>query len=160
MSWLFTSGDQNTGAWVSISPSNEYSGLISLNIDCFDPFTVQRTLRSFLQHHSLKASILWCSAFFMVQLPHLYVSTGKTRDLTIWTFVGEVMSLLSNKMSRLVIAFLPRNKHLNFIVAVTIWSDFGAQENKICHCFHFFSICLSWSDGTKCHNLHFLNTEF
>ena len=96
----------------SISPSNEYSGLIFFRINCFDLLAVQGTLKSLLQHHRLKASILQSSAFLMVQLSHPYMTTGKTRDLTIWTFVSKVMSLLFNMLSRLVIAFLPRSKHL------------------------------------------------
>ena len=96
----------------SITPSNEYSGLISFRIDWFDLLAVQGTLKSFLQHHSSKASILWCSAFFMVQLSYPYVTTGKTTALTTWTFVGKVMSLLFNMLSRFVIAFLPRSKRL------------------------------------------------
>ena len=96
----------------SISPSNEYSVLIFLRIYWFDLLAVQGTLKSLLQHHSLKASILWHSAFLMVQLSHLYMTTGKTIVLTIWTFAGKVMLLLFNMMSRLVIAFLPRSKHL------------------------------------------------
>ena len=95
----------------SISPSNEYSGLISFNIDWLDLLAVQRTLKS-LQHHSSKASILWHSAFFMLQLSHAYMTTGKTRALTIWTFASKVMSLLFNMLSRLVIAFLSRSKCL------------------------------------------------
>ena len=96
----------------SISPSNEYSVLIFLRIYWFDLLAVQGTLKSLLQHHSLKASILWHSAFLMVQLSHLYMTTGKTIVLTIWTFAGKVMLLLFNMMSRMVIAFLPRSKHL------------------------------------------------
>ena len=96
----------------SISPSNEYSGPISFRIDWFDLPVVQRTLKSFLQYHSSKASILWCSAFFIIQLSHPYMTTGKTIALTRWTFVGKVMSLLFNMLSRLVIAFLPRSKRL------------------------------------------------
>ena len=96
----------------SISPSNEYSGLISFRMDWLDLLAVQRTLKSLLQHHSSKASILWPSAFFIVQLSHPYMTTGKTTALTRRTFVGEVMSLLFNMLSRLVIAFLPRSKHL------------------------------------------------
>ena len=93
----------------NISPSNECSWLISFRIDWFDLLAVQGTLKSLLQHHSSKASILWCSAFFMVQLSHPYMTTGKTIALTIWTFVGKV---LFNMLSRFVIAFLPRSKHL------------------------------------------------
>ena len=91
----------------SISPSNEYSGLISFRIDWFDLLAVQGTLKSLLQHHSSKASVLWCSAFFMVQLSHPYMTIGKTTALTRWIFVGKVMSLLFNMLSRFVIAFLP-----------------------------------------------------
>ena len=96
----------------SISPSNEYSGLMSFKMDWFDLLAVQGTLKSLLQHHSSKASVLWHSAFFMVQLSYPYMTTGKTIALTRWTFVGKVMSLLFYMLSRLVIAFLPRSKHL------------------------------------------------
>ena len=96
----------------SIIPSNEYSGLISFRIDYLDLLAVQGTLKSLLQHHSLKASILWCSAFFIVQLSHPYMTTGKTIALTRRTFVGKVMSLLFNMLCRLVITFLPRSKRL------------------------------------------------
>ena len=96
----------------SNSPFNEYSRLIFFRIDWLDLLAVQGTLRSLLQHHSSKASILRCSAFFMVQLPHPYMTTGKTIALTRRTFVGKIMSLLFNMLSRLVITFLPRSKHL------------------------------------------------
>ena len=96
-----------------ISPSNEYSGLISFSIDWLDLFAVQGTLKSLLQHNSSKAPILRRSTFFMVQLSHPYMTTGKTIALTRWTFVGKVTSLLFNMLSRLVIAFLPRNKRLS-----------------------------------------------
>ena len=95
-----------------ISPFNEYSGLISFRIDWLDLLAVQGTLKSLLQHHSSKASVLWCSAFFIVQLSHPYLTIGKTIALTRWTFIGEVMSLLLNMLSRLVIACLPRSKCL------------------------------------------------
>ena len=95
----------------SISPSNEYSGLISFRMDWLDLLAVQGTLKSLLQHHSSKTSILQCSAFFIVQLSHPYMTTGKTIALTIWTSVGKVMSLLFNMLSRIVIAF-PRSKRL------------------------------------------------
>ena len=97
---------------LSISPSNEYSGLISFRMDCLDLLVFQGTLNSLLQHHSSKASILRHSAFFMVQLSHPNMTTGKTIALTRWTFVGKVMSLLLNMLSRLVITFLPKSKHL------------------------------------------------
>ena len=95
----------------SISPSNEYLGLISFRMDWLHLLAVQGTLKSLLQHHSSKASILWCSALFMVQLSHPYMTTGKTIALTRQTFVGKVISLLFNMRSRLVITFLPRSKH-------------------------------------------------
>ena len=94
------------------SPSNEYSGLISFRIDWVELLVVQGTLESLLQHHSSKASILWCSAFFIDQLSHPYMTTRKTIALTRWTFVGKVMFLLFNMLSRLIIAFLTRSKHL------------------------------------------------
>ena len=104
MSWLFTSGGQRTGSFsFSISFSNEYSGLISFRIDWFDLLAVQGTLKGLLQHHSSKASILWHSAFFIVQLSHPYMATGKTIALNIWPFVGKVMSLLFDMLSRLII---------------------------------------------------------
>ena len=96
----------------SISPSNEYSGPISFRMDWFDLLAVQGTLRSLLQHHSSKASILWCSAFFMVQLSHPYMTTGKTIALTRRTFVSKVVSLIFNRLSKFVIVFLPRSKPL------------------------------------------------
>ena len=96
----------------SISPSNEYSGLISFRMDWLDLLAVQGTLRGLLQHHSSKASILWRSAFFIVRFSHQYMTMGKTIALTRWIFVSKVMSLLFNMLSRLVIAFLPRSKHL------------------------------------------------
>ena len=114
----------------SISPFNKYSGLTSFRVDWLNLLAVQGTLKSLLQHHSLKASIIQCSPFFMVQLSHPYMTTGKTIALNIWTFVGKVMSLLFNMLSRLVIAFLPRSV-LILMAAVTICSDFGAQENKV-----------------------------
>ena len=127
----------------SISPSSEYSGLISFRMDFFDLLEVQGTLKSPLQHHSSKASILRCSAFFIVQLSHPYMSTGKTIALTRWTFVGKVMSPLFNMLSRLVINFLPRSKRL-----LISWLQspsaviFGAPQNKVSHCFHCFPIYL------------------
>ena len=96
----------------NISPSNEHSGLISFRMDWLDLFAVQGTLKSLLQHHSSKASILRCSAFFLVQLSHPYMTTGKTVALTRWTSVDKVMSLLFNMLSRLVLSFLPRSKRL------------------------------------------------
>ena len=97
---------------MAISPSNAYSGLISFRIDWLALLAVQRTLKNLLQHHSSKASILWHSAFFMVHLSHPYMTTGKTIALTRWTFVGKVMSLLFNMLSKFVIALFPRSRHL------------------------------------------------
>ena len=114
MSQLFASGGQSIGvsALASISPANKYSGLISFRIDWLDLLAVQGTLKSLLQYHSSKASVLQLSACFIVQLSHPYMTTGKTIALTRWTFVSKVMSLLFNMLSRLVITFLPRSKHL------------------------------------------------
>ena len=123
---------------LSIGSSNEFSGLFFFRIDWLDLLAVQRTLKSLLQHYSLKASILWCSAFLMVQLSHSYMTTRKTIALTIWTSVGKVMSLLFNMLSRFVIAFLPRSKRL-----LISWLQSPStvilepKKRKICHCFHF-----------------------
>ena len=140
-----------------ISPSNEYSGLISFRMDWFDLLAVQGTCKSLHQHHSSKASILRHSAFFMVQLSHLNMTTGKTIVLTRRTFVGKVMSLLFNMLSRLVIAFLPRSRCL-LISWLQSPSAVILEPPKVkCHC---FPIYLPWSDGTGCHDLHFLTVEF
>ena len=125
---LCNKGPKNWSFSFSISPSNEYSGLISCRMDWLDLLQVQGTLKSLLQHHSLKASIVQLLAFFMVQLSHPYMTPGKTIALTRQTSVGKLMSLLFNMMSRLVIAFLPGSKHLNFMAVVTICSDFGAPQ--------------------------------
>ena len=153
MSRLFTSGTQ--GIWssrFSISPSNVYSVSISFRIDRFDLLAVQGNFKNLLQHHSLKASTLWYSAF-TVQLLHLCMTTGKTIVLTIWTFAGKVMSLLFNTLSRFVVAILSRSKCLNFMAAGTVRVDFEAQENEIWHCCCIFPIYLPWSDRTRCHDL-------
>ena len=122
----------------SISSSNEYSGLISFRIDWLDLLAVQGTLKSLLQHFSSKASILWCSAFFMVQLSHPYMTTGKTIALTRWTLVGKVMSLLFNMLSRLVIAFLPRSRCL-LISWLQSPSAVILEPQKVkCHCFPIY----------------------
>ena len=144
----------------NISPSNEHSGLISFRMDWLDLLAVQGTLKILLQHHSLKASILWHSAFFIVQLSHPYMTTGKTIAFTRWTFAGKVMSLLFNMLSRLVIAFLPRSKRL-FISWLQSPSVVILEplQNKVSHCFHCSPIYLPWSDGTACHDLSFLNVE-
>ena len=112
ISQLFASGSQRISFSFNISPSNEHSGLISFRMYWLDLLAVQGTFKSLLQQHSSKASILWCSAFFIVQLSHPYMTTGKATALTRQAFVGKVMSLLFNMPSRLVIAFLPRSKPL------------------------------------------------
>ena len=139
-----------------IIPSQEHRGLISFRMDWWDLLAVQGTLKSLLQHHSLKASILRHSAFFTVQLSHPYMTTGKTIALTRWTCVGKVMSLLFNMLSRLVITFLPRSKLL-LISWLQSPSDFGTQKHKVWHC---FPIYFPWSDGARCCDLSFLNVEF
>ena len=128
----------------NISPANEHSGLISFGMDRLDLLAVQGTLKSLFQHHSSKTSILWCSAFFIVQLSHPYMSTGKTIALTRWTFVGRVMPPLFNMLSRLVITFLPSSKCvlISWLQSPSAHSDFGVQKNKVYHCFHCFPICL------------------
>ena len=173
MSKLFTWGGQSIGVSASAS-------VLPVNTQDWSPLGwtgwiflwVQGTLKSLLQHHSSEASILRCSALFTVQLSHPYMTTGKTIALNRWTFVGKVMSLLLNMLSRLVITFLPRSKCLLiswlrdfgvilffylFVCLFVFCSDFGAQKNKVIHCFHCFPIYFPWSDGTRCHNLSFLN---
>ena len=115
----------------SISLSNEYSGLVSFRKDWLDLLAVQGILKSLLQHHSSKTSILWHSAVFTVQLSHPYMTTGKTIALTRRTFAGKVMSLLFNRLSRFVIVFHPRSKCLLIMTSVTICSDFGAPQNSL-----------------------------
>ena len=138
MSQFFASGGQSTGVSVSISPSNEYSGLISFRIDWLDLLAIWGTLKSLLQHHG---SILHCSAFIIIQLSHVYMTTGKTIALTRWTFVGKVMPLLFKMLSRLDIAFLPKSKHLliswlQSLSAVIL----EPKKTEVSHCFHCFSI--------------------
>ena len=144
----------------NISPSNEYSGPISFRMDWLDLFAVQGTLKSLLQHHSSKASIFWHSAFFINQLSHPYTTIGKTISLTRWTFVGKVMSLFFNMLSRLVITFLLRSKYL-LISWLQSPSAMILQppQNRVSHCFHCYPIYFPWSDGTRCHDLSFLNVE-
>ena len=144
----------------SISPSNEYSGLISFRIDWLELLAVQGTLKSLLQHHSSKASILWRSAFFTVQLSHPYMTTGKTIALTRQMFDGKVMSLVFDMLSRLVITFLPRSKRLLISWLQSPSAVILELQNIVCHCFHCFPIYLPWSDRTGCHDLSFLNVEF
>ena len=114
----------------SISASNEHPGLISFRMDWLDLLAVQGTLKSLLQYHNSKASILQHSAVFIVQLSHAYMATGKTTALTRWIFVDKVMSLLFNMLSRLAITFFPRSKRLNFMATIAICSDFRVQKNS------------------------------
>ena len=145
----------------NISPSDEYSGLIFFRMDWFDLLVIQGTLKSLLQHHSSKVSILLRSAFFKIQLWHPYMAPGKTIALTWQTFVDKVMSLLLNMLSRLVITFLPRSKRL-----LISWLQSPSavilepRKTKVWHCFHCFPIYFPWSDGMVCHDLSFLNVEF
>ena len=125
----------------NISPSNKHSGLISFRMDCLDILAVQGTLKSLLQQHSSKASILQCSAFFIVQLSHPYMSTGKTIALTRWTFVGKVTSLIFN-MLRLVITFLPRSKRLLISWLQSPSAVILEPKKIVCHYFHCFPIYL------------------
>ena len=143
----------------SISPSNEYSGMISFMIDWFD-LTVQGTLKSLLQHHSSKASILWSLAFFIVQLSHPYMTTGKTIALTSQALVSKVMSLLLNMLSRLVITFLPRSKRL-LILWLQSPSAVILEPKKIKSdtVSTVSLIYFLWSNGIRCHDLPFLNVE-
>ena len=144
----------------SIIPSKQIPGLISFRMDWLDLLAVQGTLKNLLQHHSSKASILQHSGFFIVQLPHPYMTTGKTIALTRRTFVSKAMSLLFNVLSRLVITFLPRSKGL-----LISWLQSPSavilepQKSKVWHCFRCFPIYFPWSDGTRCHDLRFLNVE-
>ena len=160
MCQLFSSGAKYWSFSFSISPSSEHPRMISFRMDWLDLLAVQGTLKSLLQHHTSKASILLRSAFFIVQLTHPYMTTGKTIVLTRWTFVGKLMSLLFNMLSRLVKTFLPRSKHL-----LISWLKSPSAvileppKNTVWHCFHCLPIYLPWSDGTRYHDLSFLNVE-
>ena len=129
-------------------------------MDWLDLHAVQGTLRNLLQHHSSKASILWCSTFFIVQLSHPYLTIGKITALSRQTFVDKVRSLLFNMLSRFVITFLPRSKYLLISWLQSPSAVILEPKNKACHCFHCFTTYLPWSDGTRCHDLSFLNVEF
>ena len=159
MSQLFAWGGQSFGvsASPSVLPMNtqdwsplEWTGWISLQ---------SKGLKSLLHHHSSRASVFWPSAFFIVQLPHSCMTTGKTIALTRWTLVGKVMSLLFNMLSRLVITFLPRSKHLLISWLQSPSAVILEPKKMVCHCFHCFPIYSLWSDGTRCHELSFLNVE-
>ena len=148
----------------SINPCKENSGLISFRIDRFDLLFVQGTLKSLLQNHNFKASNLWCSAFITVKLLHPYMTTEKTITLTIWTFVGKMMSLFFNKLSRFVITFLPRSKCLLILWLKSLSTVILEPKKIVCHCYHIFPMknfpILPGSDGTGCHDLSFFKVEF
>ena len=144
----------------SIRPSNEYSGLNSFKMDWLDLLAIQGTLKSLLQHHSSKASILWHSPVFIVPLSHPYMTIGKTIALTRRTFVGKVISLLFNMLSRLVIAFLPRDKHLLISWLQSPSAVILEPQDTKSATVSTVPIYLPWSDGTRCHDLSFLNVEF
>ena len=159
MSWLFTSHRQSTGASASVLPTTTqgwfplgFTGLISLQS--------KEISKRLLQHHNLKATIVQCSAFYMIQFSHQYMTTGKTIVLTRQTFVSKVMSLLFNMLYSFVIAFLPRNKGL-LIWWLPSTSETVLETKKIkCYSFHCFPIYLPWSDETRCQDHRFLNVEF
>ena len=142
----------------SISPSNEHPGLISFRMDWFGLLAIQGTLKSLLQHHSSKASILQRSTFFIVQISHPYMTTGKTIPLTRRTFVGKVMSLLFNMLSRLVIAFLPRRKHL--LISWLQSPSAVILEPKKIKSVIISIVSPSICHGIRCHDLSFLNVGF
>ena len=143
----------------TIIPSKEIPGLISFRMDWLDLLAVQGALKSLLQHHSSKASLLRCSAFFTVQLSHPYMTTGKITALARRTFVGKVMSLLLNMLSRLVITFLPRSKHLLISWLQSPYALILEPQKIKSDTFHCFPIYFPWSGGTGCHDLRFLNVE-
>ena len=143
----------------SISPSNEHPGLISFRMGWLDLLAVQGTLKSLLQHHSSKVSILWHSAFSTVQLSHPHKATGKAIALTRRTFVGKVMSLLFNMLSRLVITFLPKSKCLLISWLQSPSAVILEPPKIVSHCFHCFLVYFPWSDGIRCHDFSFLNVE-
>ena len=141
----------------NINPSNEYSKLISFRMDWLDLLAVQGTLKSLLQCHSSKTSIFQHSAFFIVHLSHPHITTGKTITLTRWAFVDKVMSLLFNILSRLAITFLPRSKPLLILWLQSPDAVILEPPKIVCYC---FPIYFPWSDGTRYHDLSFLNVEF
>ena len=141
VSQLFASGGQSIGVSTSVLPMNT-PGLISFRMDWLDIFAVQGTLKSLLQHHSSKASILWLSAFLIVQISHPHMTTEKTIALTRWAFVGKVMSLIFNMLSRLVIAFFPSSKHLLISWLQSPSAVILEPKKIVSHCFCCFPICL------------------
>ena len=162
MSQFFTSGGQSirVSASTSVLPMN-IQDWFTLGLTSWISLQSKGLSRVFFKHHNSKASIFWLSSFFIVQLSHLDMTTGKNIDLTRWTFVSKVMSLLFNVISKLIIAFLPRSKRL-LISRLQSPSAVILEppQNKISHCFLCFRIYLPWSDGTRCHDFSFLNVEF
>ena len=152
--------DKDWSFTFSICPSNEYSGLISFRMHWLDLLAVQGIFKSPLQHHSSKASVLRCLAFFIAQ-SHVHAwLLEKNIALTRWTLVGKVKSLLFHMLSTLGITFLPRSKHLLISWLQSPSAVIWKPKNKVCHCFHCFPIYLPWIDGTRCHDLSFLNVQF
>ena len=144
--WLFATPWTTAHQAFNLRPSGELSELIFFRMDWLDLLAVQGAFKSILKHHNSQTSIFWCSAFFVVQLSHPYMTTGKTIALTRWTFVGKIMSLIFHMLSRLVITFLPRSKRL---LISWLWSRsaviFGIPpKNIVCHCFHCFP--MKWQD--------------
>ena len=160
MSWLITSSGQSIGASASVLPMHIH-GWLPLGLTDLISLQSKGLPKSLLQHHSSKTSILWCSDFFMLQLSYPYMTTRKIITLTLQTSVSQVMSLLFNILSRFVIAFLSRIKHL-LISWLQSPSAVILELKKInsVHCFHCFPINLPWHGRTRCHDIHFLNVEF
>ena len=164
MSHFFALGGQSWSFSFSISPFNEYIGLTSFMKDWLDLLAVQGALKSLLQYHSSKASILWCSAFFTVQLSHPYMTTGKTIALNRRTFVGKVMSLLFNMLFRLSINFSSKSKRLLLSwlqsPSAVILEPPAPPQKKKSVTVSTVPHLLPWSDGTRCHELSFENVEY
>ena len=157
MSWLFTSHSQSTGAGASVLPTN-IQGWFPLGSTGLISLQCKEISKRLLQHHNLKATIFQCSAFYMIQFSHQYMTTGKNTALTIWTFLAK-WCLLFNMLSRFVIAFLPKSKHLLISWLQSPSAVILELPKIVWHFFHCFSIYFPWSDGTRCHDLHFLNVE-
>ena len=161
MSQFFALGDQSIGASASVLPMN-IQDWFPLGLTGWIFLQSQVTLKSLLQHYNSKAANFHCSGFFIVQFSHPYMTTGKTTALTRQIFVGKVMSLLFNMLSRLVIAFIPRSKGLlmSWLHSPSAVILEPPAQNKVSHCFHCFPIYFPWSKGTRCHDLSFPNIEF
>jgi len=159
MSQLFASGVQSIGVSASTSVHPMNTGLISFRMDWLDLLAVQGTLKNLFQHHSSKATIIQHSVFLRVQISHPYMTTGKNIVLIRQTFVSEVMSLLFNMLSTLVITFLPRSKCLLISCLHSTSAVILEPQKIVCHCFHCFPIYLPCSDRTRWHDLSFLNVE-